>query len=313
MTSFRCRVVGEDGAVALRVVDAPSRDEAILLLIAEGFTPIEIRSGEPSLIDRALGWQWTGANRWTIDCLFDLGRLLGQGTSPPAALAILAETARPKAARDALGRMAIRARDAGLAAALSDERAFPPSAAAVAKLAGGSPRNALSILAEALQRMALLRDAAHGIFTIPLALVAAALLLIDGLDARGGRLAVPILSLIGATILILRLPAVTARLDRIRTPWRNLRDRYLAALATRLAAALLAIGVPVDQATEIVAGEAGAGDWRTRTDAEPTAANCLAAADWLERSLLIDLSQTARRTLAATILIMAVAIGLSVR
>lgn len=51
MTAWRCTVELEDGGRAMRVIDAPSRDAAVLALVGAGQTPIAIDSGAPSLVE----------------------------------------------------------------------------------------------------------------------------------------------------------------------------------------------------------------------------------------------------------------------
>ena len=54
MTAWQCMVEREDGGRAVRTVEAPTRDAAVLALLADGHLPIAVTSGEPSLLDRLL-------------------------------------------------------------------------------------------------------------------------------------------------------------------------------------------------------------------------------------------------------------------
>jgi type II secretory pathway component PulF len=101
MTRFRCAIVDEAGVAATRVIDARNRDQAVLLLLAEGVTPASITRDAPSLADR-IGPAATGGMADIL--LQDLARLVASGfTIPEAAATIDGEPARRIAAGTPVG------------------------------------------------------------------------------------------------------------------------------------------------------------------------------------------------------------------
>jgi hypothetical protein len=103
MTRFRCAIVDEAGVAGTRLVDARSRDQAMLLLLAEGLTPSSIMRDAPSLAER----MGPAAADGVADILLqDLARLAASGFSiAEAAAAIDGEAARRIAAGTPVGKV----------------------------------------------------------------------------------------------------------------------------------------------------------------------------------------------------------------
>lgn len=136
MTRFRCAVIDEIGSPATRIIDARDRNQAVLLLLAEGAQPVSIERDTPSLTDRLKIRRPGNA----FDRLLSpLARLVAAGLSiPEAAVSIDHEGADRIAAGEAVGKI------------VTDTADLPPWIGAALKLAAarGNERGALPVIVE---------------------------------------------------------------------------------------------------------------------------------------------------------------------
>lgn len=182
MTAFRCLVISREGRTDWCTIDAPDSQGAVARLLADGFTPLEVKDGSPSLIDR-LNQPMRFGNRLRLGeqslFLTQLAMLIRSGLPVDRSLDLLREQAPRTVQRDLLARVLTRVRSGGsLAAALDELDSFPAYVPGVIRSAERSGRlgDALTSLAERLGTAASTRRQLVTALTYPAAVLAATLL-----------------------------------------------------------------------------------------------------------------------------------------
>jgi len=182
MTSWRCLVVSQEGRRDWRIVDAHDQQNAVARLIAEGLTPIEVRCGAASLIERLnqpvrLGRGLSIGDQASI--MTQLATLIRSGLPVDRSLDLLREQARNARIRGMLAGMIAHVRGGGTpAAALDRIKSFPAYVIGVVRAAERSGRldEALTALAAQLNLSASTRSRLVTALTYPLAVLAATLI-----------------------------------------------------------------------------------------------------------------------------------------
>jgi type II secretory pathway component PulF len=182
MTEYRCLVVSGEGREAWRMVDAPSEKSAVARLIADGLTPIEVKSGAMTLIDRLnQPVRWRGGLGLSEQSLImtQLATLIRSGLPVDRCLDLLRDQSPNARQRDLLAQVltSIRAGQ-GLAQALERHSGFPGYVIGVIRSAERSGRlgEALSSLAARMTIAAATRRQLVNALTYPAAVLAATLL-----------------------------------------------------------------------------------------------------------------------------------------
>jgi general secretion pathway protein F len=182
MSEWRCEVVLADGRRAWRRVIATDADDAAAQLIAEGITPLQLRSGAMGIAERlqqpiALGTRLSASDQALV--LGQLATLLKAGMPLDRSLDLLAEQMPRARQRDWL-RAALAALRAGErpSVALANQDLLPLWVVGVIAAADRSGRldTALANLAEQIDAAARSRSALVTALTYPAAIVAATLL-----------------------------------------------------------------------------------------------------------------------------------------
>jgi general secretion pathway protein F len=182
MTEYRCLVVSPEGRSAWRTVDAASEKIAIARLIGDGLTPIEVKSGALSLMDRlnqplAFGHRLGIAEQSLI--LTQLATLIRAGLPIDRCLDLLRDQAPRPSQRDLLAQVLAGIRSGqSLAFAFEQQSAFPAYVIGVIRSAERSGRlgEALTSLAERLTASAATRRQLVTALTYPAAVLVATLL-----------------------------------------------------------------------------------------------------------------------------------------
>lgn len=160
MTAYRCLVLTEEGRTDRRVVDASGSAAAAARLIAEGVTPLDIRSGRVGFAERLnqpirLGGPLRVAEQALI--LGQLATLVGAGLPIDRSLDLIAEQASRAATRRLLAEAVKDLRSGtSLAGALDGLGSFPSYVVGVLRAAerGGKLGEALRSLAERVEAAA---------------------------------------------------------------------------------------------------------------------------------------------------------------
>lgn len=181
MTPWRCLVAAPDGSTDWRLVDAPSRDAALARITADGATPLDVRSGSVTLLDRLnqpLRWRHGLGVADQGLLLTQLATLVQSGLPVDRSLDLLRDQALRARQRSVLARMlgTVRA-GGGLATAFEESAVFPTyvtGAVRAAERSGGLGR-ALVALAERLTLAAAMRRQLLTALTYPAAILTATL------------------------------------------------------------------------------------------------------------------------------------------
>lgn len=163
MTRYHC-LVATDTGTDWRMVEALSETDVIQTLMSEGVTPLQIRSGHASLIERLnqpvhLSFGISAAERAMV--MEQLALLVRSGLAVDRALDLLGTQERKVALRNLLKRLFARLRSGGsLGAGFTDEPGFPPYVAGLIRAAeqAGHLGEALTQAAERLRYTASLRS-----------------------------------------------------------------------------------------------------------------------------------------------------------
>lgn len=182
MTEFRCLVATAEGRSDWKRVAAPSEAIALSRLIADGFTPIEIKSGAMSLADRLnqpvrLGLRLGIAEQSLI--LTQLATLIRSGLPVDRSLDLLREQSAKARQRDFLAQALAHIRGGGtLAHAFELQDMFPAYVIGVIRSAEQSGRlgAALTNLAHSMTLNAATRRQLVTALTYPAAVLAATFL-----------------------------------------------------------------------------------------------------------------------------------------
>jgi len=182
MTEYRCLVVSGEGREAWRIVDAPTEKSAIARLLADGLTPIEVKSGAMSLVDRLnqpVRWRsGLGLAEQSL-ILTQLATLIRSGLPVDRCLDLLRDQSPNARQRDLLALVltGIRAGQS-LASALERQSGFPGYVIGVIRSAERSGRlgDALTSLAARMTAAAATRRQLVNALTYPAAVLAATLL-----------------------------------------------------------------------------------------------------------------------------------------
>lgn len=182
MTEFRCLVATAEGRSDWRIVDAPSETSALRRLIADGFTPIEIKSGAMTLGDRLnqpvrFGLRLGIAEQSLV--LTQLATLIRSGLPVDRSLDLLREQSPKARQRDTVAQALAHIRAGGsLAHAFEQQAMFPAYVIGVIRSAEQSGRlgDALANLAGSMTRDAATRRQLVTALTYPAAVLAATLL-----------------------------------------------------------------------------------------------------------------------------------------
>ena len=182
MTEFRCLVATCEGRSDWRVIEAPSESSALNRLLADGFTPIEIKSGAMTLSDRLnqpvrFGLRLGIAEQSLI--LTQLATLIRAGLPVDRSLDLLREQSPKAKQRDFLAQALAHVRGGGsLGRAFEQQTMFPAYVIGVVRAAEQSGRlgSALTNLAESMTTAAATRRQLTTALTYPAAVLAATLL-----------------------------------------------------------------------------------------------------------------------------------------
>lgn len=157
MTAWRCLVVSAAGASEWRTLEAPTREAAATRLIADGFTPLDLRSGSRS-ISEILQQPVTLSRGLPVTeqalILRQLATLVQSGVPIDRSIDLLREQNPRAVSRRMLAATLVRVRGGGsLAVAFEETRAFPAYVSGVLRAAERSGRfgDALTSLAGRLE------------------------------------------------------------------------------------------------------------------------------------------------------------------
>lgn len=181
MTEYRCLVVSAEGREAWRVMDAPTEKSAIARLLADGLTPIEVKSGAMTLSDRLNQPMSFGRGLGIAEqslILTQLATLIQSGLPIDRCLDLLRDQSPRPAQRDLLAQVLAGVRSGqGLAYALEQQSGFPAYVIGVIRSAERSGRlgDALTSLAERMRVSAATRRQLISSLTYPAAVLVATL------------------------------------------------------------------------------------------------------------------------------------------
>ncbi|HEY5722117.1 MAG TPA: type II secretion system F family protein [Allosphingosinicella sp.] len=182
MTEYRCLVVSPEGRSSWRTVDAASEKSAIARLVGDGLTPLEVKSGAMSIVDRLnqpvrFGRALGIAEQSLI--LTQLATLIRAGLPVDKSLDLLRDQSPRLAQRDLLALVLAGIRSGqSLAFALEQRDAFPGYVIGVVRSAERAGRlgDALTALAERLTASAATRRQLVTALTYPAAVLVATLI-----------------------------------------------------------------------------------------------------------------------------------------
>lgn len=170
---YRCYGLRADGVADWRDVEAATVSAAAASLLDAGWTPLDIRAGGPSLIERLnRPVDWGGALNRSERALFieQLSVLLEAGMTVDRSLELLMRQPMRAGSRSLFARVLDRVRaGVGLGDALAPERPFPPYVIGVVRAAerGGTLVGALRALGDSLRRAEAVRGAMGAALTYP--------------------------------------------------------------------------------------------------------------------------------------------------
>lgn len=182
MTAYRCLILSAEGRTDWRTVEALSERAAVAHLVADGLTPIDVRSGAPSLAERLnqpvrIGKRLGLAEQSLV--LTQLAMLVQSGLAVDRALDLLRDQAPRAGQREMLGQALGRVRSGcGLARALDEAEAFPAYVIGVIRSAERSGRlgEALVSLADRMNAAASTRRQLVTALSYPAAILATTLI-----------------------------------------------------------------------------------------------------------------------------------------
>lgn len=182
MTAYRCLAVSAEGREVARTIEAPSERAAVSHLIAEGLTPVDVRTGtitlgellnRPIIFSRGL----SAAEQALL--LSQLATLARAGVSIDRSLDLLRDQATRASTRDMLARTLAKVRSGEpLSRALDGRAGFPTYVIGVVRAAERSGRlaEALAALAARTATVADVRRRLVTALTYPAAVLAATVL-----------------------------------------------------------------------------------------------------------------------------------------
>ncbi|WP_106640280.1 type II secretion system F family protein [Allosphingosinicella vermicomposti] len=182
MTEFRCIAISSEGREIRRVVEAGSSKSAAARLIADGLTPLEIKSGALSLADRLNQPIRIGSGIGLAEqslILTQLATLNTSGLPVDRSLDLLREQSPRPAQRDFLAQVLAGVRAGqGLAQALERQNIFPDYVIGVLRSAekSGQLSEALTALATRMTETAATRRQLITSLTYPAAVFAATII-----------------------------------------------------------------------------------------------------------------------------------------
>lgn len=182
MTAYRCLVISREGRSDWRVIDAPDQQSAVTRLVADGLTPLDIRSDAVSLMERLnqpvrVGRALTVGDQALV--MTQLATLIRAGLPIDRSLDLLREQAPRARQRDLLAQVVVHVRGGGsLASGLDQLGSFPAYVIGVVRSAerGGKLGEALATLAQRLALAATTRRQLLTALTYPAAVLAATLM-----------------------------------------------------------------------------------------------------------------------------------------
>jgi type II secretory pathway component PulF len=302
MTQFRCLVLTADGRTDWRTVDAAETSAAISSLVAAGVTPLEIRSGTPTLIERLnqpVRFGWLRLREQAL-ILTQLATLVRSGLPVDRSLDLIREQSTRARPRQLLTQAVAQVRSGeSLAATFEQLGAFPGYVIGILRAAerGGHLGDALGSVAGRLNASAAARQQLITALTYPVAVLiatVAALFIVltqvvpqfapifEGEEDRLPTLTRLVLALsnftgehaglmigtvalaICAAVLLWRSPPALVANPHIRSriPGLALRDQYLAGQFIGILGTLVQNGVPAPAALPLARGALGSATWR---------------------------------------------------
>jgi len=182
MTEWRCLILSAEGRADWRMIEAPDRDTAATLMMSEGLTLLDIRSGAMGLAERLNQPMRLGSKLGIHEqalLLTQLAMLTGSGLPIDRSLDLLRDQSTRAVQRDLLAEALNRVRaGGGLAQALERTASFPDYVIGVVRSAERSGRmvDALTGLAGRLRLAASTRRQLITALTYPAAVMAATLI-----------------------------------------------------------------------------------------------------------------------------------------
>lgn len=183
MTLYRCLVVSTEGRSDWRSIDAPSEKSALARLIADGLTPLDVRSGTPTILERLnqpvrIGRGGLGLAEQSL-ILTQLAMLVQSGLPVDRSLDLLRDQSPRARQRELLGEVLAKVRGgSGLSDALKERKVLPAYAIGAIRSAERSGRlgEALTSLAGQMQAAAATRRQLITALTYPAAVLVATFL-----------------------------------------------------------------------------------------------------------------------------------------
>lgn len=302
MTLFRCLVLTAEGSTDWRTVDAPEASTAISSLVAAGVTPLEVRSGKPSLSERLnqpIRFGWLRLREQAL-ILTQLATLVRSGLPVDRSLDLIREQSTRALPRQLLTRAVAQVRSGNsLAATFEQLGSFPAYVIGILRAAerGGHLGEALDSVASRLNVAARARQQLITALTYPIAVLIATMialvivltevvpqfapifegeegklptltrlvLALSGFtEAHAGLLvAPPALALLSLLLLLRHPPALLADPRlRRRIPGLALRDQYLAGQFIGILGTLVQNGVPATSALPLARRALASPTWQ---------------------------------------------------
>lgn len=182
MTAFRCLIVSGEGRAGWRTVEALSEAAAISELVADGLTPLDVKSGAQTLMERLnqpvrLG-RSLGLSEQSL-ILTQLAMLVRSGLPVDRSLDLLRDQAPRARQRELLGEVMAKVRSGtGLAEAMKGRDIFPGYVIGVIRSAERSGRlgDALTSLSVRMNSAAATRRQLVTALSYPAAILAATLI-----------------------------------------------------------------------------------------------------------------------------------------
>lgn len=182
MTTYRCLVVSSEGRTDWRAVEAPSEKSALARLHADGLTPLDVRSGAPTVWERLnqpvrIGRGLALPEQSLI--LTQLAMLVESGLPVDRSLDLLRDQAPRARQREVLAEILAKVRGgSGLSDAMKEKNLLPAYAIGVIRAAERAGRlgEALTSLAAQMSTAATTRRQLVTALTYPAAVLVATLL-----------------------------------------------------------------------------------------------------------------------------------------
>jgi len=181
MTTYRCQIVTSDGRRDWRTVDAPTEQTASARLLADGVTPVDIRTGAVTLAERLRQPVRFGSGLGVGEqalLLTQLATLVRSGLPVDRSLDLLREQAARARQRDALSQILGQLRSGvSLAKALESQQIFPAYVTGIIHAAErtGQLGEALTSVAQRITAASATRRQLITALTYPAAVLAATL------------------------------------------------------------------------------------------------------------------------------------------